>query len=348
MKNFAKTSITLVAAAMMTACMSTPRVSETQPMQLQKAAILPSAEELSGAKSQKIIVVPVEATGAEGIIYAQHATTGIEQGLLAAGNDVIERSLAEQLGEELLLIEMQQGGGSATTLNAADIAVMAKLSDPTFSFDYRERSRYQNKDGDWVTIPPKCTFDSSANISVRAYRLPSMTQLGTYTFEADESEVREDSNSRCPISEQSVASLKQKAIDRAIAEGQFELLNAIAPKAYVLDARQVPGANDALYRVSIGNTKGAREGGVVEFFRLEERVNQLTGAKSIEEVYLGEGEFTADISANAAYVHVSDKELVRKLLLGDIVKMKHNKCDGGGMEMFGNCVTFSDVTNALR
>ena len=92
-----------------------------------------------------------------------------------------------------------------------------------------------------------------------------------------------------------------------------------------------------MFRTTLSSIKGAKEGMKVNFYRREMRTNPLTNEQSVEEVLLTSGEITNTIDSNGSYVLVEKAAEINKLMLGDVVKVEHDRCPEGYYSLLGSC-----------
>lgn len=325
-----------LSTVLLAGCMSTKiDVNSAATVNIPMAPLAPTAEELK--QEQKVVLLPFEMTEEMHLIAATNGYPSLEQALMKAGNTVIERDIAAKMRSELLVAE-KTGKYRTSGLQAADIAVMVKVVSTDLTYSFSERSSWTDKKGKRHTTPAKCSFKGKSKLFVRAYRLPDMIQIGTYDFEGDATNSTETSNSNCPISNASFEGLISSATSTAVLENQYKLLNELVPAYYVIERRQIPGdKGNALFRTSLTNAKGAKEGAKVNFFRRELKTNPLTQEQFVEEVLLASGEITDQIDRNGSYVLVKNAEQIEKLMLGDVVKVEHDRCPEGYYSLLGSC-----------
>lgn len=333
-----KFAVAALAASLLAGCGlngGAPQVSSAAVVNIPMAPMAPTADELK--QEQKVVLLPFEMSEQLHAIVAANGYASLEQALLKAGNTVIERDIAAKMRSELLVAE-KTGKYRTSGLQAADIAVMVKVVNADLSSSFSERRSWTDKDGDRHTSPAECDFKGKTKMHVRAYRLPDMSPIGTYDFEGSATSSTETNNSNCPISTASAEGLIAGATNTAIVENQFKLLNELVPPYYVIERRQVPGdQNKALFRTTLSSIKGAKEGMKVNFYRREMRTNPLTKEQTVEEVLLTSGEVTNTIDGNGSYVLVKKADEINKLMLGDVVKIEHDRCPEGYYSFLGSC-----------
>lgn len=325
-----------LASGLLAGCGSTPPpVGSAATVNIPLAPLAPSAEELK--QEQKVVLLPFELSEQMHTVVAGAGYANLEQALMQSGNTVIERDIAAKMRDELLVAE-KTGKYRTSGLQAADIAVMVKVVNAGIGSSFSERESWTDKKGKRHTSPAECSFSGKTKMHVRAYRLPAMTQIGSYEFEGSASSSTETNNSKCPISVGQAEGLLTSATTTAIRENQFKLLNELVPPYFVIERRQVPGEkNVALFRTTLSNAKGAKKGATVNFYRRELKTNPLTKEQFVEEILLTSGEITGDIDSNGSYVMVKKAGEISKLMLGDVIKVEHDRCPQGYYSLLGSC-----------
>lgn len=328
-----------LAIGVLTGCVSNgqngPNLADTQAVNIPKAVMAPSADDLK--TEHRIIMLPFEYAETHHASVAYTSYNELEQAMMSAGNSMIERDIALKMRDELLVAE-KTGKYRTSGLQAADIAVMAKVVKGGYSSSFSERDSWTDKKGKTHVTPASCEFRVDVTLHIRVYRLPEMSQMGTFEFDGRSSSETETNNSKCPISEGQVDSLLKNASSVAVREHQYKLLNTLVPPFFVLERRQKPGQKDeALFRTTLSNSKGAKAGAKVNFFRRELKQNPLTNEQTVEEILITEGTITKDIDNNGSYVLVEKEAMINKLQLGDVVKIEHDRCPEGFYWFLGRC-----------
>ncbi|MED5523656.1 MAG: hypothetical protein VX447_02710 [Pseudomonadota bacterium] len=314
-----------------------PKPSEGQLVNLVQAPLAPTANELRAqikGYGRKIIIEPVETTEKSYQLYSNLINDNLKQLLMSSGNTVVERGLSKKFLAELKAAEAR-GVYKENGPIIADTAITVKLASLGYSGEFYESSTWKDKDGKSHRDPAYCKFESQAKLFVHVYKIPSMEMVNKYDYDGEESTRIEMNSSRCPINKGTLDGLYRAAISSALKSGTATTMNDLAPSAYIVERRDL--GNESLYRVTINGAKGAHAGGKVRFYRKEKNVNPITKDVRVDELLIGEGEITDSIDATGAYVLVKDKAIIDKLMIGDVVKLKHQEaCDG--VWIFDKCV----------
>lgn len=334
-----------VSTVILTGC-GPVKVADTTPTPVPEAEFAPTSEELKAqmkGSGSKIILSAVEYSDSAAKSFAPGVYDDLSQRLLKSGNTLVDRTLAAKLEDELKAAEVS-GKFRTSGPAIADIAIMTKISDVSLSSSFTEARSWTDEDGEKHKLEAFCRFRSGAKLYVRAYKIPSMELINTYDYEGSVSRTSETSNSNCPISTASSASLVNSALEDAVKSGSGETLNDLAPEAYVIERRDNEDASKALFRVTIAKKSGAVEGAKVKFFRKTKTITPITNEERMGRMLLGEGEISGEgIDTSGSYVYVKDKELIQDIKIGDIAKLDHGKCDVDETEVLGSCIKIPGI-----
>lgn len=337
MKNVIKIGAVSAAALALAGCMSSaPRLAETRIVSLPDAQVMPTPAQVKDS-SLSIIVAPVQLNSGVHPSLGDLTYDGIHNSISKAGNTAIDRDLALRFKDELAVAEMN-GRFSSRGIEAADIAVMSTVKSSTLTYEFTEKEEWKNKKGEWVEDPAHCDFDAKTTITVKAFHLPDMTPVGTWDFVGTQGSKTETTNSRCPISDAAAMSLAKEATADAIKRNVHQLLTPLAPDFYILERRDAEGGS--VFRTNLGTTKGARKGAMVKIYKIEKVAATEYTKEQVNKVFLGEGEITEDVSADASYVYVDDKQIIDQIRRGHVVQMAHSECGIGKGDAFGGILCF--------
>lgn len=309
--------IAITASLGLAGCSSPENIREYTHVSMQKADILPSKESLRGAK-QKIVIFPADASNFP-LARASHAgitiATTLENDLAEVGVEIVDRNLANKLKRELALAE-SKGKSEYNGPAIADYAVTGSVSNAGLSYDFHKRDSWVDKDGKSHVTEAYCRFSATVSANLKLYKLPGLAYSKTITTDETKTTKTETSNSRCPISDASAASLVRKAAKKGIDKNKEKFQNFFSPKAYVLE-RKVNG-DKSLFKISAGKNYGYQLKAKITFYNLEVTKNPLTGDVATEEYKVVEGKVNS-VGDQFAWILVDD-ELAEQVKLGDYVK----------------------------
>ena len=335
-------AVSIIGVLTLTGCSSLD-VAHTEHVSAPVSEFSPSKAQLTAqmkGHGNKVIIVPVEYSAAAGKYFVDEVYDDLTQRVMKSENTVVDRKLALKLKDELIAAE-KSGKFRTNGPSVADIALLTKIVGlNTTSTFYKSRSWVDDK-GKRQTTDAFCKFSSEAKLFVRAYQMPSMELINTYEYDGSESFNSDTRDSRCPISNAQMRSLDSKALADAVKSGSFKTINDLAPESYVIERRDEigkPHGTNSLFQVTIGKRQGAVDGATVKFYHKEKEVTPITNEVRIQNILVGEGKVIKDKAAVGSYVHVSDEAVINKIMIGDVAKLDHGKCEAGEYEVLGSCV----------
>jgi len=287
---------------------------------LQSADRLPSEADLNRQGRAKVVVFEAEDSNLDRARRAQAATTltrAVEEMLGANGAEVIDRSIATKLGQELQLAEVK-GVGGYDGPSLANFAVKPSITLAEYASEYVAASSYTDKKGKTYTTPASYSHKANVNISLRVYEIPSLRPLKTLNGRGSNSQSTSDRGSQ----DLSV-SMVRAASQNALKDVQADLLNLFAPKGYVLGKREKKGKS--IFRISIGSEQGIIPGNRVVFFSERESVHPITKKVGYDKIPLAEGTVSNLVTGGEAWVIPEDEEKSRRIRLGDQIEVIHKK-----------------------
>lgn len=289
--------------------------------ELPKAEEMPSTAEIQNGQS-KVVIFEVqdgdipEATQAK----VGSALTGeLEKFINSAGAELVDRSVAQKLKEEIRRAEME-GSTGYDGPPVGDFAVRGKISQASFGSEFTEARRWTDDDGDSHYTPPQCTYTAVVTANLTVYSLPSLETATSVQAEGSVSTSEETRNSNCNAGG---AGLLRGAAQEAVQVKRDVLQNFFAPKGYVLERRALE--DDNVFRVSLGEQYGAKEGAEVRIFKTVESTNPLTGEATTEERKVAEGLVTNQVNSDTSWIRVGEPEAAQKIRMGHQVKIHYER-----------------------
>lgn len=291
-KNVIKVALLPLAALILTGCMARPATHLTEeeirfkkmvPVALEKNDIMPTEAQLAGS-GPRVVVFETDHSNIEMAVSArtgQAVTAEIEKLLTGTEVELVDRSLATKLGEELQLAEMR-GNAEYQGEQIADYAILAKLSHTGITEEFQEKG---------------CTFVGEVSASVRVYKIPSMRPVTTEILEGSSKAV----TGHCTLSEnRNISSnrtqqLTREAAVRAVSGMRAQLHKLFAPTGYVIEMREKKVSflstdkPEVYVKVTLGTRHNLKEGDVVEILSLTRVTNPLTKRETIETSVLTSG-----------------------------------------------------------
>lgn len=281
------------------------------------AQIMPTKSELQGAKA-RVVVLPVRVakssnyeTGAE-----REISSKIENGLLDAGVDIVDRSLAGKLGDEIIAYEAT-GQYSGAGIDVADVAILPSINNVQINANFTPAQTYTN-DGKTYTNPAQCTYRSEVSGNVKLYKLPDLASLDGITLNGLTTQNSQSNNSNCPISTAVASSLAAEATDMAVFDIMHQIKKHFGQSGYVIEYRK--RGDDHLVNINLGSNQGIKPGQKIQFAHKIERTNRISGAKTISVIpYEFIGTVSDLIDPDSSWVIV-DLQAETKLKFGDVAR----------------------------
>jgi hypothetical protein len=281
------------------------------------ATIMPSDAALKG-KRIRVVVLDTKTNSTAN--FEKGAIRGLsaklENGLINAGVEIIDRSLAGKLGDEITVYETT-GKFSGAGLNVADIAIFPSVSNVQVSSGYTQ-SKSGTNDGERYTIPAKCTYNGTVSGNVKLYRLPDLELVEGITLEGKYNSSGAVGSRSCPISSTLASSLASSAIADAIDESINLVQSHMAGSSYVIEYRKRD--NDHYALISMGSSSGLKKGQKIKFVKkVKTKQTRLRKSKVVEIPYGFSGTVSNVIEADSAWIIV-DEAAEAELKFGDVAK----------------------------
>lgn len=258
--------------------------------------------------------------------------------------EVVDRSLAGKLDDEIKACELLTGRGKCSSNVAPSVAQFAVkpsvknasyasvgvpqqqltggdsvqlLLIATYGADFVERYAVDGKNDTFI-VKPHVLHTATVSTTVKVYEIPSLREV-TAVVGSGKEEVRS-----APGNADQESALLLSALKSAVpsAQAMADLANVFAPKGYVSGGRSNQ-KQELIFRVSIGAAQGARQGTNVVISEEVENDNPITKKKSIDLVEVVEATVSNLVTDAEAWVIPNDQEKARKVKLGDRVVVKH-------------------------
>ncbi len=277
---------------------------------------LPSKEMLEGKKPRAVVFKAEEKADLARKMSIGESLTGTIESYLAQGTEIIDRSLAQKLKEEIMLGELN--GRSSGGPSLADFAVLSEITMSKWNKKFNEGRTYRDSDGNFVRIAPSCSYSANVAGNIKIYALPSMSVVETIKFTGTERSKEDSRHSHCPITDSQIGGLLAEAAVNAVDTKRTQIQNVFAPMGYITERRT--GEDGDIFRVSLGSSRGVAPGDKVSITR-KVRVHTQLGGETTEIVRLGEASIADPVENTYSWVFVDDEELANKLKIGDSVKL---------------------------
>ncbi|GGF64690.1 hypothetical protein [Alteromonas lipolytica] len=285
---------------------------------LPESQFMPSKAELMGGQ-KSVVVLPVKIdsnanfeTGA-----VREISSELENGLNDAGAEIVDRSLASKLGDEILAYEAT-GQFSGAGIDVADTAILPTIHNVAISKSFSPASSYTDDDGKKHYTPAKCSYEAVVTGNLKLYQLPELTQTEALNFKGDASSSLSINNSSCPISQDMAYSLASQASGNGVYNILPEVQKNFSQTGYVMEYRKRGDLH--LVNITLGTSQKLREGQKIKFATMHAKADHTTGKSTLMALdYDFEGVVSDMIDANSAWV-IIDEEAEGQLKKGDVAK----------------------------
>ncbi len=287
-------------------------------VEMQPADHLPTEAQLNLQGRAKVVVFVADDSKLDNARNAQAGntlTSAIEEMLGANGAEVVDRSIAGRLGQELQLAEVKGVGGYEGP-SVANFAVKPTIALAEYGSEYVPASSFVDKQGKTYFTPASWTHKSSVNISLNVYEIPSLRQLKTFNGKGRETKSTNDQGGR-----DLGVSMIRAATQDALKDVQSGFLNQFAPKGYVLGKRQ--NGSKSLFRISIGSDQGIVPDIPVVIFTEKESIHPITKKVGYDRIPVAEGRVSDLVTAGEAWVVPDDEDKAKRVRMGDQVGVVH-------------------------
>jgi len=313
-----------------------------------RAERVPTAADLQRA-SQRTRVVLLEADAAAGPGKATKELAAaygreVEAALAVMGVEIVDRSLAAKLEEEIKACEMHGRSkcGSALEPTVAQYAIKPVVTNATYSSagvpEVRdvggngtagqliatygaELVQRQHVDGehDQFYVRPHVLHTAKLDTVVRVYEIPSLREVKGVTGSATRTRRTADRFGQVE------AALMTDAVKAALpgTTDLASLANVFVPKAYVIGRRTGPKGN--VYRISAGTAQGVIPDMDVTIATEKVVTDPITQRQSVDVIPVVRGSILKKyVEADHAWVEVDDAKKGQDIRLGDRVMFKHD------------------------
>lgn len=319
-----KKVVPVVLALAISGCATTNISNPTtfEPLQLEPSEVMPTKDELAG-KPARVVVFNADDGD---IALAKRARLGatisgeIERYLSRADVELVDRSLAEKMREELVLAEMH-GRTEYTGPEVADYAIVSSITQATTGSSFTEARVWQDKKGKTHRTPAKCKYSSGVAGTIRVYKMPAMQTIAFVDLEGRSSSDQETRHSQCSLNQAGGDGLARAAATNGVANARAKLKNHFAPRGYITEHRFIK--NKHIVKVNIGSARGLKTGDRVQIMTVSRSFDSLNDRESVETSPLGTGRVTNQISSNFAWIIV-DKKIADNIRLGQPVQAIYN------------------------
>lgn len=358
--SFARACVAISIALVVTGCQSIKLSLSEYPDDttslMDPAVKMPTESILKASQDRtKVVLLRSEQSAADGQAYKELTdalTREVEAILAGNGVEIVDRSLAGKLDQEIKMCELQGAGkcGSQMEPSVARYAVKATITnasyaptlipaqrmtggDTTFAIaaasypGFVERYAVDGKN-DQIVVRPHFNHVAQVSTAVRVYEVPSLREIKAVTSSGADNQRTAD---RAPLESQLLLTSLKTAVDSN--EAKAELLNVFAPKGFVIGRRT--NGKKTIFKVSMGASQGLLPGSTVVIVSEQDSVNPITKKASTDLIDVVKGKVSELVLVSEAWVIPDDAEKASKVSLGDQVMVKHQGDIWGALQGLG-------------
>jgi hypothetical protein len=286
------------------------------------AQIMPTPEQVQ-ARRTKVVVLDIDDQAVRhrlpdgGLL----ALRKLEEILSEGGSEVVDRSLAARLRQEITLAETRGDGQNLYSgPELAHFAVRGFLSDVGGSSRYTAPSEVCDKKGKCTQIKASCAYLGSASGGLRVYELPSLRLVSSFNLKGS---AYSSDGSYCRSDTGALGGVVRAAVDDAISDNKVELKNLFAPKGYLSEKRGLD--RRLVFKMMLGRSHQINPGDRVTVFNLRKKENRLTRQMEYEEVPVTTGLVADNVAEEHAWIVPDDLSKAEQIRLGDYARVQHRK-----------------------
>ena len=308
------------------------KLGEYKKATLQKAQFAPSAEQMKAQSRAKVIIQDIDNNSiptAEKAKLGKSMASNINKELSENRNvRILKRvSSSTDIKEEIKAAEIGKGVGG--DVGQADYLLTGKISNSTYSNNFKEATKYTDDKGKTHYSPPEINYKACVQGTLKVFALPSLKELESGSFDECSSSSEE---ARSPSdAKPSNGTLEREAGKEAMDSVAYKLKSFFTPKAYIKTMKK--DGDNMIVQVSVGKKQGAKEGDEVKIFKMTDD----------GPVQIGTGEVSNKITNNNSWITVDELEDGEKIKKGYYVKITYKEGFGSklwkgmdGSKVLGN------------
>jgi hypothetical protein len=322
MRTSSKTLLAVLVLTLVSGCATQIKdIGSYRPAPMADTDVMPTPEQLE-AKRTKVLVFEADDKAVRdrlndaGVLKARK----IEEVLSGSSVEIVDRSLAMKLRDEIALAEAK-GDGSTTYSGpeVASVAVRSFITDVGAGSKYTPASQYEYK-GKLYQVAHSCNYTGYATGGMRFYEVPSLRLMGTFALKGN---VSVSENAYCRNDQGVLLGLARQAVEDSVHRSRADIKNMFAPKGYVVEKRVMD--KNVIFKVMVGKTHGAASQDKLTFYTVRKNENRLTKKVEFEEMPITTGVLSDQIGEDFAWIVPDDLDKARQIRLGDFVKIVYKK-----------------------
>jgi len=322
--------IAILMVVVLTGCGTSINLTKYSPSTLDKTKYMPSKKQIMSDSLPKVIVMNLDnndmKTATQANLGGSMATK--INSLLTKGKSVrilkrIQKvSYDKMISREIKAAQLSKELG--TDVGGADYIITGQIGNSTYDHSFREGYYYyvKTKKGKVKRYAsPTMSYTACATGNIKIFTLPTLLEADSFEF--DEC-VKKSTVVR---SSRDIVRRNDGLIRRAGDEGadtiSYALKNFFSKKAYIYEMKKE--SSNRIVKVTLGLNHGAKEGEEVNFYKVEDSFNVLTEQSKQEEIIIGTGTISDQITETSSWVIVDELNLGKTIQAGDFIKINYEE-----------------------
>ena len=279
----------------------------------------------------KVIIVALNTNGISiatkakiGISIATKVNTILSQAksvnIVKRVNDTKDSTYSHILSQEIEASELSKE--LKTDVGQVDYILSGQISNATYEHSFSEGFYYNCKDSkgnkQQCYSSPRMRYESCVEGHLKVFQLPELNALESFPFNECSSISTEVRSSRDVVYRND--GLVREAAAECADTISYKLKNFFAAKGYIYEKRVKD--DDIILKTSLGTQAGAKKGKDVDIYTVIDDNNGLTGEKYKEEIKIGTGTISNQITTRYSWIIVDDMINNQEPKKGDFIKIK--------------------------
>ena len=325
----------LCTVLLLTACMAQQVRLDAPNIELARADVLPTGQELEATK-HKVVIFPPDAQAqplARDAGLGLSISTELAQYITQTASNLIDHTQANALAQEIQQLETT-GAIAHEGPVVADFALTGTITNASVATTYYPPQNWTDKKGQVYKVHAKCTHSVKVAGVVKVHgTMPRLAHLQSIKLDHASTSTEETRSSDCTVTDAHKHELLTQAAQNAVKKARVGLQNLFAPQAYIIEAKQ--NGQNLIFKLSGGTDSGFNVDDELTIYTRQLMQNPLTGKDNLENIELTQGKVSSTLGSNYAWIIVEDWAGAHRIRLGDFVKVRYSK---GFLEKVGGLI----------
>ncbi len=300
---------------------------------IEKSAVIPSKDVFQNYSKPKLVVFDFDDKNIETSVQA-HLGSSIASylnGKLSVNNivQVISRTNNNNQSKEQLIKTEVLAKEKSIELDNSDVGqvdyiIDGEISNASYTYQFYDETKLV-VGGKTIIFPPKYVHTACVTGTSKIYSLPDKVSQKTVAFK-DCKNNNVEVNPLIPYTWKPIIKddgLVRQAGENAIETAYYELMNFFSKKGYISEVREDDG--EFIIKTTLTNNDGVQEGNDIDIYTIENTANPFTNETSNEEIKIGQGVISNQISTSSTWIKVKNLDKSRKIKFGDFVKVHYEE-----------------------